>query len=458
MSLMSGNRWIPLALMVLMGLLPQAKALDESTGAAGAEAYSVAVGMQAFEMVWRTVRDQHFDPDLNGVDWNAVRRDLEPRAKECVDLEALRGVIEEMLSRLGQSHFELIPGEKLPADGAPALPDLPAHLAGSPGFDVRLRDGLILVHRVDPEGPAAAAGIGPGWMLLGIDARSADEILAEVACKEGVAEGDDGFGHAVWRWVNDELSGEVGSKVELQLLDADDSEQKITVARGPRDVIPFNLGPDLPTFYLKSTSRRIERESGDVGYLFFSNWFDPLLPVIDAVIASMQDTRGIILDLRGNTGGDGSMVGRVAGNFFAEPTEIGVQKMRRGSMSYSSSSQRFGPDRQDRGPYLGPVAILVDETTASSSEVFCGGMQSVGRVRVFGEITAGAVLPATLKRLPTGDSLMYAIGDFRTANGTLLEGLGVIPDEIIPLQQDELLAGVDAPLEAALRWMGGQAR
>ena len=104
-------------------------------------------------------------------------------------------------------------------------------------------------------------------------------------------------------------------------------------------------------------------------------------------------------------------------------------------------------------PFAGPVAILVDALSGSASECFAGGMQSLGRVRVFGQRSMGQALPALFARLPNGDVLIHAYGDFVTADGTRLEGRGVVPDEAVPLDRAELLAGRDRTLEAALAWI-----
>ena len=79
-------------------------------------------------------------------------------------------------------------------------------------------------------------------------------------------------------------------------------------------------------------------------------------------------------------------------------------------------------------------------------------MQSLGRVRVFGQRSMGQALPALFTRLPNGDVLIHAYGDFVTADGTRLEGRGVVPDEPIALDRKDLLAGRDRTLEAALAW------
>jgi carboxyl-terminal processing protease len=94
----------------------------------------------------------------------------------------------------------------------------------------------------------------------------------------------------------------------------------------------------------------------------------------------------------------------------------------------------------------------VDGLTGSASECFTGGLQSLGRVRVFGTTTMGKALPAVTKTLANGDVLMYAIGDFVTSTGVRLEGRGVVPDEIVPITQQRLLNGLDAT-RAATAWL-----
>jgi C-terminal processing protease CtpA/Prc len=65
----------------------------------------------------------------------------------------------------------------------------------------------------------------------------------------------------------------------------------------------------------------------------------------------------------------------------------------------------------------------------------------------------GQALPALFDRLPNGDVLIHAYGDFVTADGTRLEGRGVVPDESVPLTREDLLAGEDKTMQAALAWV-----
>ena len=99
------------------------------------------------------------------------------------------------------------------------------------------------------------------------------------------------------------------------------------------------------------------------------------------------------------------------------------------------------------------MAIIVDPMSASTSEIFAAGMQRIGRARVFGERSAGAALPAMMERLPSGDVFVHAVADFTDPRGRRIEGAGAEPDEIVRLRVEDLEAGRDAPVEAAVKWI-----
>ena len=147
------------------------------------------------------------------------------------------------------------------------------------------------------------------------------------------------------------------------------------------------------------------------------------------------------------------MMSGVAGHLFAEPDLLGRMKTRASEVVFNANPRLVTPDGARVDPYKRPVAVLVDELTASASECFAGALQSLGRARIFGRQTLGQALPASTRRLTNGDVLMYVVGDFVTASGRRVEGIGVVPDEVVPLSLEGLRTGRDATLEAALRWL-----
>jgi carboxyl-terminal processing protease len=449
----------------LVSFLPLAllgcKSAESSASTNVVEAASPAVdeitraeALEAFDTAWQAVFDYHFDEDFNGVDWVAVKEELRPRAAEAKTSSELDGIIRDMLGRLGQSHFALMKSTTLPDAVASTAGRPPEELAGGLGLEFRLRDEGLLVSKVYAESPADKAGIRTGWILRKVGDKNFVDLVAGM--KQGNEDRPRSVAFGAQRVAESECHGRIGSAVDMTLVDGEDEEVTLTLERAERDVIAHSFGTSLPTFYLRYEQETLERDGKEVGRIRFTNWFVPMMKPIDAAIDEMRGYDGIIIDLRGNGGGAGAMVMGVAGHFFEDKRELGVQKMRGAQLNYVANPRLTNAAGELVDPYSGPVAILIDETSASASEVFAGGMQSTGRVRVFGEISAGAVLPARMTKLPNGDSILHAVGDFTTSDGKLLEGVGVVPDQVVLLRRADLLAGKDAILDVAIDWIVAQ--
>lgn len=443
---------------------PPPSSAPAAVSAPAAEAAPVAEeeALAVFDAAWEAIRDTHFDPTFNGVDWDAVRTELRPRAAQARTRAELRAVVSDMLARLGQSHFALLPAEHLPsaiasgsdaeaAEGAGASAGgTEAEAQGDLGLDVRLCEGRVLVTELFEGGAAAAAGVRTGWAVSAIDALDVGANVEETRADEPDPRRQAYYAR---ERVLEESYGPVGSRATVVFTDGADREVRVELERRARDVIAHEITATLPTFHLRFESETLTRGSKRIGRIHFTNWFLPMMAPIDAAVDTMRGHDGIVLDLRGNSGGAGVMVMGVAGHFFATRERLGEMTLRTGKMEFFANPRLVAAGGQRVTPFAGPVAILVDETTGSASEVFAGGMQSTGRVRVFGTTSIGAVLPARTTRLPNGDTILHAMADFVTADGTLLEGRGVVPDEPVPLQRADLLAGKDAALERAIDWI-----
>ena len=189
------------------------------------------------------------------------------------------------------------------------------------------------------------------------------------------------------------------------------------------------------------------------GVIRFNVWMAPIDGLFQKAVDGHRKADGIVIDLRGNPGGLAAMLMGISGHFLNERKSLGVMKTRDSELRFTSNPRLVSAAGERVEPFDGPVAILVDALTGSASECFAGGMQSLGRARVFGQTSMGQALPAVFDKLPNGDVLIHAYGDFVTATGTRLEGRGVVPDEEVPLNRTELLAGRDATLERALQWI-----
>jgi carboxyl-terminal processing protease len=406
--------------------------------------------VETFDAAWSIVYQTHFDTTFNGVDWVAVKQELRPQAEAARDIGQLRAVITEMLDRLEQSHFNLIPAEAVD-DGGGSDAGAEGDAVGDAGMDVRLIEDQVVVSRVDSAGPAEAAGVRPGWVLVAVGEDRIEDLLQ--AARDAPAMRS--LGVRVWQRVMARLEGRPGDEKSVVALDANDTRRNVRLTLGPQTGLPVKFG-NLPIFFSRFASRQVRSDGVTAGVIWFNNWMVPLVVRVDDAMDHFRELDGIVIDLRGNTGGVGAMVMGVAGHFYDTSTTLGTMKTRRNELRFFANPRRTGTSGQPVEPYDGPVAILQDEMSASASELFAGGMQTTGRVRVFGERSMGAVLPAAAKRLPNGDVLYHAFGEFTTTTGVRLEGRGVIPDETVQLSRDDLLAGSDPPLVAALRWIAEQ--
>lgn len=474
---------LALLLLLLVAFATGCESTPQETQAAPPpdQTIDTELALATFDEAWRLVRDTHFDPEFNGVDWDAVRDELRPRLEETTSLRETRMVISEMLGRLGQSHFALIPGEAVDAKPAEDLwsgeteaSETPAASAAAPtsgsetttspspavdepavetgpgwaGLQLRPVEGRLTVTSVAADSPAEAAGVRPGWIVKsveGFDPAASVEGMASAA-GESMA----------WLQVSmaamQRFDADRGRTVRAVFLDEDDREVRVELVTAALPGTPVQFG-NLPVMYVDFDAYEAPAEDARIGVIAFNFWMIPVVRPFREAVDEFRDADGIIIDLRGNLGGIGGMVMGIGGYFIDEKISLGTFKTRDATAEFRVQPQLLTADNKRTTPYAGPVAILIDGLSASTSEVFAGGMQGVGRVRVFGTTSAGAALPAMMDRLPNGDVLLHAMADFLAPSGQSLEGRGVVPDEVVETTREDLLQGRDPQMEAAIRWI-----
>lgn len=408
----------------------------ESRQAARDEAAQRAVNLESFDRAWGLLRDRHFDPDLGGVDWAAVRDELRPRVAETKTREEGRAVLREMLARLGQSHLTLLPEEVLAT--ATYVPE-----SGTAGVDLVLLDGRAIVRVVAAGSAAERAGIRAGWELVRVDGLDVAERLARLdrelppSSRRRMDRTDA---------VSKLLHGPIGSTRSLALVDSGGAtvERRVTLARPPGRLAQIG---NLPAGYV---DLEVERRPDGILRIALDAFIYPAyaMRALNETLASNLDARGLVLDLRGNGGGLPEMVTGLLGWLTPERLDIGSMVTRDGE------TRVVVPPRPES--YAGPVAVLVDERSVSGAELFAHAVRQLPDARVFGAATAGAVQGGIVERLPSGDALMFPYSDFRTPEGESLEGVGVTPDVAVRPTRAELLAGVDRVLETAIEWIASR--
>ena len=414
--------------------------LAGATGTASQAWKSSAVA--SFDEVWKTINETFYDPSFGGLNWAGVRDELRPRMESATTPDGARMVISEMLGRLKRSHFGL-----LSSSAAEALPG-PAFVP----VEIRISANTAVITRVnDPA--ASAAGLAAGQTLVSIDGQAIADLSKGTEALDRRAAALE-----IWRRVNRLLYGWDGSTSTVRIRDISGAERTVVARRTMGDGEVTTIG-NLPPLRVQFDAREMATPGGrHVGVIGFSVWLTTLSERIAAAVDRFRQHDGIVIDLRGNPGGLAGMMDGIAGHFVGEPVKLGTMRTRLVPLTFTVNPRIVTTDGRRVDVYRGPLAILVDELTGSTSETFVGSLQGLGRARVFGRQTMGQALPALTKQLPTGDVLIYAIGDYTTSAGRSLEGEGVIPDVSISLSPGALAAGKDEAMDAALRWVDAAGR
>jgi carboxyl-terminal processing protease len=393
-----------------------------------------ADNLESFEVVWRTVRDRHPDPKLNGLNWQAIHDSTKPAIESAQSMSEVRRVLTGMLAKLAASHYAIIPGDLYKAIDSPQTAE-----QGSPGIVPVIIGNQAIVGSVERDSPAAQAGIRPGMVLdtiNGAKLASTLRLLDDLKDQESP--------RIVEQSVSNKLKGPADQAIALDIIDEQGNPKHIEFARTlPKgNLVRFG---NLPETRLYFESRTL---ADGAGYIHFNEFLDPasIMPKFEAAMKNFRNAPGVMIDLRGNPGGIGIMAMGIAGFFIdKDGQKLGEMKMRETTLKFVIFPR---PET-----YAGPLAILVDEGSASTSEILAGGLQDLKRARIFGVRTAAAALPSDIIRLTNGDGFQYAQASYTSESGKVLEGEGVTPDVVVRQTREALAAGRDLVVEAADEWI-----
>ncbi|MEM8875082.1 MAG: S41 family peptidase [Planctomycetota bacterium] len=415
-----------------------------------------ADNVASFDLTWETIRDNHYDANLNGVDWQAVRDELRPEVIDAESMAEARAVMQEMIGRLSESHYAIIPAdsfesgltEELLSDDPTTAPagSGSSGLPGTVGFDIAIAGDAAIVTNVSDEVADRYPAVVPGAEIIAVNGKPLEPLLDRLYDETN----GDLLGEFVRKMaVTDLLNGDRGSAVEVELESVDGQRDLVGIERTAPEGELVQFG-NLPPFPMTVESRTFDSPEGPVVYITFNIFLAPpkLIPAIrDAVQNAVeQNAAGVIIDVRGNPGGLGALAGGIVGYFVDETgLKLGTMEQRGTTLDFNVNPRR---------PYYdGPLAVLIDGGSMSTSEIFAQGLADLDRARLFGTRTAGAALPSVIIDLPNGDKLQYAFADYVSDKGQRLEGNGVQPDVRVVPDRATYAAGKDPVIEAALQWI-----
>ncbi|HKV35332.1 MAG TPA: S41 family peptidase [Pyrinomonadaceae bacterium] len=383
--------------------------------------------LAVFDDVWETIQDHYYDPQFNGVDWQAKRASFRPAAAKAGSTHEFYELMRQMLASLRDAHTRIYsPDEKF---------DWWNPRFVTVGLGVREIEGVPVVVQVDQNSAAAKTEVRVGDVITSIDHLPAPAFIKQRLESLGASADE----RARYRAVATLFDGPPGSSVKIGWTTRDGK---------PRSAV-------LQRYWSQRQLGFTTQKKGKLAILRLDAFTQTLgLEFSKALPGALEGAEAIVLDLRGNGGGDAEAMADVASLFLDDGINLGKFADRSGaSFELQTYSKRLW-----RVPQLSqvklPLVVLTSESTSSAAEIMAATLQAKRRARVIGTGTCGCVLAIRNRHaLPDGGLLDVSEFDYRTAAGVRLQGLGVTPDQLTPWTRSDLYSRRDPAFEAAKKFL-----
>jgi carboxyl-terminal processing protease len=408
--------------------------------------------MKSFETVWKTINENHIDPTFNGLDWPDVYDRYRPQISAAKNEKEYYLIINKMLFELNISHLGVVPPDDLGQIGSILS------AAGSIGIDVRMIADDAVITSFKSGSNADQAGLRSGYIIKSIDGIDIEKITELKHIDEIKVQDIEGKGFkfskimtppynernrkgSITGAILEKIYGPPDTLVAVEYVNENgDSRLENIIREARKNKMEFD--DKFPPFFVEFESNFLEN---NIGYVRFNAFMPPVHNKFKDAVESMQDATGLIIDIRGNHGG------------FLNVRKAMAETLVNDRVLFWRYQGRDKLTEVYLEPndcvYEGPVIVLVDHLSVSSAEEFSGGLKAIKRATIVGERTPGVVVTANVEKLPNGATFLYPSAWTITADRTVLEGHGVIPDIEIFLDRSELLQGKDSQLEAAVRFL-----
>jgi carboxyl-terminal processing protease len=384
---------------------------------------------EIFDQVWETVNENFYDPNFNGVDWQAMRSKYQPQVRHAQSSEQVAAVINQMLSELKTSHTQLYTANEPAYYQAlgifqPRIPDLrqqlkkffPNSKIEYSGIGIFTKDinGKTFVSAILDGSPAAEAQLKVGDQLLSVEGRPFHPIQS--------------------------FAGKANQNVTLLIQ----REHSVSSGESPnsssqQEIVVTPKMLDATTMFLdaqKASTQVIERQGKKIAYVhiwsYAGDQYHRQLED-DLLYGRLKDADALVLDLREGWGG----------------TPASVLNIYTGRGPSVTNVPRNGTRNTYNSHWNKPVVMLVNEASRSAKEILAYSFQRYNIGRVVGSKTAGAVVAGRPVLMSDGSLLYVAAADVYVDGEQRLEGKGVTPDIIVPFSL-EYAQGADPQKEQAI--------
>ena len=279
---------------------------------------------------------------------------------------------------------------------------------GGIGAEIGFRDGFLTIITPLKNSPAEKAGLLAGDIILKVDD---EEIIGANIDK------------AVYL-----IRGEEGTKVILTISREEVDELKeIEIIRGivVVETVEWEMMENIAYISISQFNEDTSAE--------FDSYIDEIL---------IEDPSGIIIDLRNNSGGYLDDTEEIASRFIDKGDIIVIESYKNNKEIHKSKGgQKFGGI---------PVVVLINEWSASASEILAGTLRDNGKAKLVGEKTFGKGLVQIMEDLKDGSAIKISISRWLTPNGVDINKNGIEPDFEVEFTEDDYINERDPQLEKAM--------
>ncbi|OHB21918.1 MAG: hypothetical protein A2939_01460 [Parcubacteria group bacterium RIFCSPLOWO2_01_FULL_48_18] len=336
--------------------------------------------------------------------WQVIRQNY-LKSEEVDNQTLVYGAVRGLVNSLKDPHSNFL----TPEDAKKFNEDVSGEFSGV-GMEIGIKNGQLKVIAPLKDSPAEKAGLKAGDSILKVDDAFTNDLSVDEAVKL--------------------IRGQRGTKVKLFIFREgwEKSEEFVIV----RDIIT------IPALEYKLIEGRLAHIQ-----LFNFNENMPLLFYRAAVDLLLNKPKGIILDLRNNPGGFLEVSVNIAGWFLDKGVVVTEEKFKSGDANVFRANGNGALK-------LLPMVIIVNEGSASASEILAGALRDHRHIPLIGQKTFGKGSVQEIRNLRDNSSIKISIAQWLTPNGNLIEGAGLEPDYKVEIGDEDAKNKKDPQLEKAI--------
>ncbi len=349
-----------------------------------------------FDNVWEEIRDNYYDADLNNQDWSRWKSHYHGKIKTDEDAKV---AIDSMLASLDDPYSRFLTKSEYSDQNT----SINSKITGI-GVNIASIAGKIHIINVIEGTPAQYANLLPDDIIVAIDGK--------------------------------DVSGMPLSDVANLVRGPENSIVELTVMRNNDKLVKKVMRKEIKIKTVRSSMEK------DIGYIKISTFIGATTPneFLDA-LEKTKDAEGLIIDLRGNTGGLLPNAIFIANLFIPEGKLVSI--VGRDGYKYDILAQdtKFGVQK--------PLVVLIDGASASASEILSGALKDYHKAKLVGTRTYGKGMVQKIIPMQNETGLNLTIAKYLTPSGTDINKKGIEPDIKVTFSLNDLRNRNDAQLNAA---------